>query len=80
MVFRQWTEMPTRFIGAVLFEQNEEWQTASRYTQVEAFAQIDNEEPIPILSMTTQPPNMTLGHTFHTTLADVTLLSFLDQM
>jgi len=27
-----------RLIGAVLFEQNDEWQTASRYIEVKAFA------------------------------------------
>lgn len=30
------------------------WQTASRYMQIEAFAQIDHEETDPILSITTQ--------------------------
>ena len=41
-------------IGAVLFEQNDEWQTSSRYMMVEAFAQIDKEEIDPILSITTK--------------------------
>lgn len=41
----------TRLIGAVLFEQNDEWQTASCYTMVEAFAQIDNEETDPMHSI-----------------------------
>ena len=43
-----------RLIGAVLFEQNDEWQTASRYMMVEAFAQIDTEEVDPILRITTK--------------------------
>ena len=41
----------TRLIGAVLFEQNDESQTASRYMMVKAFHQIDNEETDPILSI-----------------------------
>lgn len=44
----------TRLIGAVLFEQNDEWQTQHRYMQVEAFAQIDDTDADPLLSITTE--------------------------
>lgn len=37
-----------RLIGAVLVEQNDEWQTSSLYIMVEAFAQVDKEESDPI--------------------------------
>ncbi len=43
-----------RLIGAVLFEQNDEWQTQNRYMQVEAFAKIDVEEVDPILTITSK--------------------------
>jgi putative transposase len=44
----------TRLIGAVLFEQNDEWQTQHRYMQVEAFSQIDAAQTDPIPSIQTQ--------------------------
>ena len=44
----------TRLIGAVLFEQNDEWQTQHRYMQVEAFSQIDVAQTDPIPSIQTQ--------------------------
>ncbi len=44
----------TRLIGALLFEQNDEWQSHRRYMQVEAFALIDAVQTDPLLSITTQ--------------------------
>ena len=43
-----------RLIGAVLFEQNDDWQSQHRYMQVEAFAHIDTAQVDPLLSITTQ--------------------------
>ena len=43
-----------RLIGAVLFEQNDEWATQHRYMQVEAFSKIDTGDVDPILSITTE--------------------------
>ncbi|ESR22556.1 Mobile element protein [Lutibaculum baratangense AMV1] len=44
-------EAITRLIGAVLFEQNDEWQTQHRYMQLEAMSQIDTVAVDPILKL-----------------------------
>jgi hypothetical protein len=43
-----------RLISAVLFVQNDEWHSPSRYMMVEAFARIYNEEIDSILSVTSR--------------------------
>ena len=43
-----------RLIGALLFEQNDEWQSQNRYMQVEAFSLIDAAQTDPLLSITSQ--------------------------
>ncbi len=43
-----------RLIGAVLFEQNDDWQSQHRYMMVEAFSQIDTAEIDPLPSITTK--------------------------
>jgi transposase-like protein len=47
-------EAITRLIGAVLLEQNDEWQTQHRYMQVEAFSQTDQSSIDPLLSIQMQ--------------------------
>ncbi len=42
-----------RLFGTVLFGQDDEWQTSSRYIMVEAFARIGKEEIDPLLSIAT---------------------------
>ena len=41
----------TRLIGAILFEQNDEWQTQHRYMQLEAMAQIGTVAVDPLLKL-----------------------------
>ena len=43
-----------RLIGAVRFEQNDDWQSQHRCMQVEAFAQIDTVQSDPLLSIITE--------------------------
>ena len=43
-----------RLIGAVPFEQNDDWQSQHRYMRVEAFGQIDTAQIDPLVSITTQ--------------------------
>ena len=43
-----------RLIGAVLFEQNDDWQSQHRCMMVEAFSQIDTAQTDPLPSITAQ--------------------------
>lgn len=43
-----------RLVGAVLFEQNDDWQSQHRYMMVEAFSQIGTAQIDPLHSITTQ--------------------------
>jgi len=54
-----------RLIGAVLFEQNDAWQTSSREMMVAAFAQIDKEEIGPIASRPTRLSPRIIPRTLH---------------
>ena len=42
-----------RLIVAVLFEQNDDWQSQHRYMMLKAFSQIDTAQIEPFLSITT---------------------------
>jgi hypothetical protein len=45
-----------RILGAVLFEQNNEWQTSSRDMRIETLVRMDKEGTNHILGITTKPP------------------------
>lgn len=50
----------SRLIGAVLFGQTDEWQTASHYMVVEAFAIITPRKPTLFSALQPKPPNHAL--------------------
>jgi hypothetical protein len=62
-------------IGAVLFEQNDDWQSQHRYMMVEACRQTDAAriDPLPSISTKTARPMSSNGHPrIYTTLTDAT--------
>ena len=66
-----------RLIGAVLLEQNDEWQIQHRFMQVEAMAEIsvppiDADQTVPILAACSVPASNPAP--IYTTLTDATLL------